>query len=42
MLYVWETRERHIRILLEKFKGRDHLGDLEAEGKIILKCIIKK
>jgi hypothetical protein len=33
ILYVWDIRERHIRILLEKFKERDHLGDLDVEEK---------
>jgi hypothetical protein len=28
-------------ILIENQKGRAHLGDLGAKGKIILKCILK-
>jgi hypothetical protein len=30
------------RILVGNLKGRDHLGDLGIDGRIILKWILKK
>jgi hypothetical protein len=29
-------------IVVEHLKGRDHLGDLDADGKMLLKWILKK
>jgi hypothetical protein len=40
MLRTW-TDKKCNKILIENQKGRAHLGDLGAEGKIILKCILK-
>jgi hypothetical protein len=31
----------HTNFLLEYLKGRDHLGDLDINGNIILKYILK-
>ena len=30
------------RIWRKNLKGRDHLEDLDVDGRIILKCILKK
>jgi hypothetical protein len=38
---VGNTRKAY-KNFVGKFKGRDHLGDLDVEGKIVLKWIIKK
>jgi hypothetical protein len=34
--------EKLIYYLVEKLKGIDHLGDLDVDGRIIFKCILKK
>jgi hypothetical protein len=35
--YSWEIGKIHHRIKLENLEGRNHLGDLEVDKKIILK-----
>jgi hypothetical protein len=37
-----ERREKSVQLKLENLKGRDHLGDLGVDGKIILKLVLKK
>jgi hypothetical protein len=31
----------HTKFYSENMKGRDHSGDLEVDGNIIIKCILK-
>ena len=42
MWHVWETREVHTRFWWRDLRERDHLEDLGLDGRIILKCILKK
>jgi hypothetical protein len=37
-----EKRKIHTEILFETLKGRNHSGDLDVNGRIILNCIINK
>ena len=42
MWHVWKTEETDAGFWSEHLKERDPLEDLCVDGKIILKCIIKK
>lgn len=42
ILYSWEIRERHIRIMLGELEGRHHIRDLVVDGIVVLKWTIKK
>jgi hypothetical protein len=37
MLHSCDSRKIHIKLSSEKLKRRDHLGDLGADGRILLK-----
>jgi hypothetical protein len=39
---LYERREMHRKCKSEVLKGRDHLGDLDVDLKVILKWILKK
>jgi hypothetical protein len=42
MWYVWGRREVHTGFWWGKPREENHLEDLGIDGKIILKCILKK
>jgi hypothetical protein len=42
MWLVWGKREMHTEFWLVNLKERDHLEELGTDGRIILKCILKK
>ena len=42
MPHVWETGKVHTGVLSGDIGGKDHLEDLDVEGKIILSLIFKK
>jgi len=39
--HVWGTREVHTGFWWGDMRGRDHLEDLDIDGKTVLKCILK-
>jgi hypothetical protein len=41
MQQTWERKEIQAHLWSEGLKGRQHLKDCSAEGKIILKLILK-
>lgn len=40
--YETHNADMHVEFWLENFKGRYSCGDLDVNGRIILKCILKK
>jgi hypothetical protein len=42
MIHTWGRREIHIEFWLGNLKERDYLDDLEVDGNVILKLILKK
>jgi hypothetical protein len=43
MWHVWERGEVHVQFLWgEKIQGRDHLEDLVADGRMVLKLFCKR
>jgi hypothetical protein len=38
---MWTRGEMHTRFQLKNFKGRDYLGDLGVDERMILKCFLK-
>ena len=42
MLHVWGTGEMHAGFWLGNLMEGDHSGDPGVDGRIVLKCIIKK
>jgi hypothetical protein len=42
MWLVWGKREMHTGFWLVNLKERDHLEELGTDGRIVLKCVLKK
>jgi hypothetical protein len=42
MWLVWGKREMHTGFWLVDLKERDHLEELGTDGRILLKCVLKK
>jgi hypothetical protein len=39
---VWERWKEHTKVWMENLKEKCHLKDLGVDGKLILKCNLKK
>jgi hypothetical protein len=42
MWHAWKRREMHPKFWWENLKERDHLEDVDTDGRIIIKVISKK
>jgi hypothetical protein len=40
MWHAWKIREMHTKFWSQNLKGRDHVEDLDVDGRIILQCIL--
>jgi len=41
MQHSWRRREMHTKFCTENMKGKEELGDLRVDGRIIVKYILK-
>jgi hypothetical protein len=42
MWHTWNRREIYTKFWWETLKERDHLEDIDRDGRIILKCLEEK
>jgi hypothetical protein len=41
MWYAWRRLERYTKFWSEILKRSDYLGDIDIDGRVILRCILK-